>query len=624
MRVEASEEFRKQPISRFAFRLGIAAALLALIPALIGILSGAPDRPYLGIQYNTDDHMVYAAWMRQAMDGRLLFDNRFTTDTQPGLTIHLLFLVLGWFAKLVGIPLAWTIARSAFAVLFVVLLGKLLWRSKMSIFAAKAALTLSVISGGIGFLVWQNFGNIVHPDASQFAKDVALGRLPTDIWQPEGTTFPSMLTSALFMASLCLIIWILISVIDAKSSWKPVLGGGVACLLLMNIHSYDVLLIGFVLVAFLAGALAARQVNWQWIIRVFVMMLGALPAALWFGYVLQNDPVFQARADTPTYSPNFRQVIAAYLPVMLLTVYGLFRKSREKGHWNSLRVLAGSSLVIAIASGWVIASSHVDGYWMSLPVWLAVFGGGVAIVALFGLSTRDHESDPVTLLIFAWAIVGLIAPYFPALFERKLMMGLSIPWSILAALEIEKLGTKMERGTRNLATAFFLILLFATPLRWLFREIDFIRKDVSNTTMHPVFLSRDSANIVNYLTENKRDRTVVIAMPGINRPTENPDIYDRPAVADLNPILSGLAGVYTYAGHWSETPDYSNRRNELYESVYLMPDRARRMEFYRRIGANYVIDVSAAGLGNLPLVDISGDGEVVVDGSRFRLIRLNR
>mgnify|MGYP006184294005 CR=1 FL=1 len=42
-------------------------------------------------------------------------------------------------------------------------------------------------------------------------------------WQPEGFVFPSMLTTSLFMASLCLILVIFTSFLDARKSWKPVL-----------------------------------------------------------------------------------------------------------------------------------------------------------------------------------------------------------------------------------------------------------------------------------------------------------------------------------------------------------------------------------------------------------------
>ena len=102
------------------FALGVAIA--CVIPAILGhwIADG-----YLGYQYNTDDHMVYSAWMRQAMDGRFFFDNRFTLDAQPGLTVHVYFFVLGLIAKFLGIATTVTIARALLSGLFVWLAGGL-------------------------------------------------------------------------------------------------------------------------------------------------------------------------------------------------------------------------------------------------------------------------------------------------------------------------------------------------------------------------------------------------------------------------------------------------------------------------------------------------------------------
>src|SRR5690242_14703306 len=99
------KEKRDSSERSFVRILAIVAATIAALPTFANWLLRQSGTTYLGVQYNVDDHMVYAAWMRQAMDGRFLFDNRFTTDQQPGLTVHLYFLILGWIAKLLGIAL---------------------------------------------------------------------------------------------------------------------------------------------------------------------------------------------------------------------------------------------------------------------------------------------------------------------------------------------------------------------------------------------------------------------------------------------------------------------------------------------------------------------------------------
>src|ERR1700704_2470901 len=113
---------------KFVFGLALVAAILAVSPYIYGCLTAPPGTRYIGFQYNTDDHMVYAAWMRQAIEGRFLFDNRFAIDAQPGLTIHVYFWALGLLAKGTGIPLAAAIARFIFSGALVLLLYRLLRR----------------------------------------------------------------------------------------------------------------------------------------------------------------------------------------------------------------------------------------------------------------------------------------------------------------------------------------------------------------------------------------------------------------------------------------------------------------------------------------------------------------
>src|ERR1022692_4113879 len=97
------------PTQRFERTFLRATALTVVTVLLFAILLAYMLAPagtvFLGYPGNTDDHMVYAAWMRQAMAGHFLFDNRFATDAQPGLTIHVYFFLLGQLARVTGI--AW-------------------------------------------------------------------------------------------------------------------------------------------------------------------------------------------------------------------------------------------------------------------------------------------------------------------------------------------------------------------------------------------------------------------------------------------------------------------------------------------------------------------------------------
>lgn len=603
----------EQYLRRFAVQMAAVCAALSLLPYVFGLLGTPSGATYLGFQYNTDDHMVYAAWMRQAMDGQFLFDNRFTVDSQPGLTLHLLFLVMGWIAKIFGIALTCALAKAAFTYWFVILLGRLVEKLTTNVFTGRLAIGLALVGGSFGFLVWHDFGQALVRPESQWLSSLMLGRLPTDVWQPEGYVVPSLLTNALFMASLCLIMGIFLAVLRARDSKRAIVPGLICFGLLMNIHSYDVLLIGLVLVAFAAVSYFEKQFTAPWITRVAIMAVGAVPFALWFVYVLRNDPVFQARAATPTFAPNFRQVAAGYVLLIVPAFCGWLTRDQSK----RVRLSAVAAAAILVI-GFLVATGSPDGYWLSLPIWIVAYAATVAICVQL-----RHDS-PALNLVQCWALVGIVAPYFPALFQRKLAMGLSIPWGILAAIGIATVIQSRERNARNLVTFLVVIFFSATGLRWLFRERVLVQTNTSNTTVHPVYLNSDMAQILGYLNKVE-GRRVVIAMPGVPNPLNEPDRFATPYVPDLNPILSGMTGAYTYAGHWSETPDYLTRRNASLKIFLRSTPEGDRTTTLKEAQANFLVAPVPEAFPSLQaeLADLTKLGEVVVNGAQFRLIRLS-
>lgn len=608
-----SPEVRIARVRQFALLMAIILSVVAVFPSFVAYLGRPSGSSYLGVQYNTDDHMVYAAWMRQAMAGSLLFDNRFTTDFQPGLTFHAYFWLLGQVARVTGIVLAMAIARFAFTFLFVVALGRLLLKLDANVFVCKLALSFACLGGGLGFLMWQSFGVNASFPLSGIVQALTLGRLPIDVWQPEAFTFPSMLTNGLFMVSLCLILLLATAVIDAQEGWAPVPIGFFASMALMNIHSYDCLLVALVMAAFLVVTLAQRQASFAWVVRCLAMGAGAVLPALWFLHVLKSDPVFQARAATETFSPNFRAVMIGLLPALLLLAVG---SGLTAG--RSLRRIAGAVLlVVGLLAMFVAAQSHQEGYWMGPPPWAGAFCGAIIVAVLL------RSDNPTYNLFLAWAMVGLVAPYFPALFQRKLAMGLAVPLGVMAAYGLAAVMRMLDRAPRNMIAVLAILTLSGSSLRWFFREFGYIGENVSNTTVHPVYLSHDATRIMSYLSERDETRTVVVAMPGVPLPTENPDVFRSPYLPDLNPILSGLAGVYTYAGHWSETPNYAKRRNEAIRNVFMRSATdGRRAAFLSSIRADYLVAPRPEAFTEIPLADLTQLGEVVVQGTQFDLVKL--
>ncbi len=611
----------------FVVRLALISSVIALIPALVAWQSLPSGSFYLGSQFNTDDHMVYAAWIRQAMDGNLLFQNKFAVDTQPGLTVHLYFLVLGWVAKLfavlgpaTAIPLVVTIARIGFSYLFVILLGRLVARLEFSPFVAKLGMLLAVFGAGVGFVFWQPFGRLVGTQG-QWAAGLVDGRLPIDVWQPEAFVFPSMLTNSLFMVSLCLIVLVFESLVRAREDSSSVLPGALWMLLLMNIHSYDVLLVTLVFIGVGTTALVNKTLTKPWVVRSLLIGLGAVPAALWFLYVLKQDPVFQARAATLTYSPTFRQVLSGVFVTFGLAVTGLLAAKAGKRQTIGAATIALTALVLFVSS---TGYDPDKTYFLGLPQWLVAFAAALTGAALVSGNSIGRA------LVWNWAAISLVAPYFPQLFQRKLAMGLSIPWAFAGAIGFELIAARLTgdgkhphsedpRNARNLAAGLAIALVCATSVYWFQRESLLVRGNVSSTKVQPVFFSSDVLAIVKKLDEVP-GRKVVIARPGV--PSLDSD-FATPYLPDINPVLTGIAGCVTYAGHWSETPNYDERRTKA-EGLYRTDNPEVRREILRESGADYIVVPDPGVFNLLPTGDLSDIGETVYSGRQYDLIRVDK
>ncbi len=618
---------------RYSLIVGIVLALISVLPAIVAHSGGN----YLGHHYNTDDHMVYAAWMNQAAEGRFFFDNRFTTDDQPGLTVHLYFWLVGTFARFLGLFWAETLFRFALGVGLVVLLGRFVERLRLGETAARWVLAMTPLAGGLGFLVWHNFGQTITRPTATPVRQALMDRLPIDVWQPEVFVWPSMLTNHLFLVSLCLMLVFGLCVLAAREGhWRPIAGGALSLGVLMNIHSYDVLTLGLVGVGFLVATHRAGQLNGPWVGRVALMVLGVVPAALWFLYVLRNDPVFQARAATPTWTTNFRTVFFGLAPLILLVVgealhRGLRPTPSETGTVEDPasdpsigpRVvspgLIGGWLIGGLALMLIFAAGHTE---------FVAWAGPVGFLALFawalGSCWLTARPDPTYNFLSAWAWVGLVAPYFPAAFQRKLAAGLAIPWAILGGIALVALLRSQPPSTKRLVAGLASLILVASSIRWFGRNQQLLAQNVSNTTMHAAQIDPGVQAAIDFLRKQS-GKTVALAPPGVWNQQKEPDSFATPLVPDWNAVLSGMGLSYGYAAHWSETPEYPRRRGLLQE-IYYNPDRtpAERASAIQSTGADYMLILSPAAAQKLGAVDLSGFGPPRVQGQNYWLIQVTR
>lgn len=572
------------------------------LPYLYGWWNTPPGWTYLGVHTNFDDQAVYAGWIKQAQEGRFFFENRFTTDPQPRLTVHLYFWLLGQISALVGIPMAMHIGRVLFSVLFLFQLRKLINRFAPDEFSRNVIWAIATFGAGTGWFFWKRYGH----DA------------PVDVWQPEAFTFPSLMTNCLFPPSLWLIVLIWNSLLDARDSWKHVLIGAVGSFLLANIHTYDVLSLGLVALGFLINQLASGRMDREWFVRGLLIVSGALPSLGWLGYVVVNDPVFAQRAETPTFSPVFTRVLGGYGLLLGLSVMAWLVHGKRMGRFWLSAVCSGLFLLILL-SILVLQRNYTETeIWLGFAEWTALFLG-----CLF-LSALHAPASPAWGLCFSWVVVGISAIYFPALFQRKLIMGLQIPLGIGAGWFLAYLLGKLPTRLRNGFAVLCVLIVGLSSWKWLDREIQMARDNISNTAVHSIYLDQDVTAILKLLQRVAKPGEVILAAPGISVQTDTMEFLLL--VPDLNPVFTGWGGARTWASHWSETPMYVQRRILLWRTLFSMPLNATAiLRLLSHTGADYFcVPVSPeTSIVDIPAPELYQEfGVPLYQGKSFWLFRV--
>ncbi len=555
---------------------GAAAAVMALtcVPYLIVWWFAPSDGVFPWILFNSDDHGVYFAWMRQARDGHFLFRNLFTTEPQRGVYFHLYFLLLGWLSRVPGldIPLAYHLGRLFFGGLTLVLVYRLAAFATESVFARKCAFWTVALSGGFGWLIWTDKP---HPS------------FPVDVWQPEALTFPSLYTNGLFCVSLALMLGVVICLLLAeRHGAKWAIGAGLCGLALGNIHSYDVIHLTLVWVMYLGG---------RWVVdgrlpaKAFQMAViaavVAAPSVAYMAWLYLTEPVFKARADTATWSQ---------LPTGYVLGYGLLLPL----------ALFASRCLLSIAPGnrrgWIPAAAPEIAL-VIIATGLYLVPGGmlrplIALLPLVGwaltlreVRRREPGSDGNRttqkgsdygypgLLLVAWVLGGLAAAYLPFAFQRKMIMGTHLPLGILAGLAIAMIAERREKcsgGSRTAAAvaAGLVAVLSLSSVRYLIRDVVVAnRESTTSTGAHPVYWDTSDVHAWEWLGRHSSAGSALLTFPlrGV-----------------LAPAYSGRA---LYAGHWGETPDFTGKVRTAHDFYSGAMTSDERRQFLRENRLTHVL-----------------------------------
>ncbi|MFH1073646.1 MAG: hypothetical protein V1752_01020 [Candidatus Firestonebacteria bacterium] len=302
----------------FALVWALIIAAVTIVPYAIGRTYTPKDMVFTEFIASNYDQESYMSWMKQASDGKILFEDKYTTENQSGWFFHPFFLFCRKTAGLLHVNMitAYHGMRLIFGILMLVFIYYFSAYFIKDIKIRKYFLIFISISAGWGFLapnpvVWFNQYNIMS----------------LDMWITEASTFLIFLTKPLFAFALILILLIFLLMLEAFRTGKSkyVYFSGFLGVFLALTHPYDVFSVYAVLFVFLIAKKASLKEYLLFILFAVISVTGLIYQALLFTY----DPVFKEWSKTLTATPNPLSFIIGYGFAGIFALLYLFDKK-----WN--------------------------------------------------------------------------------------------------------------------------------------------------------------------------------------------------------------------------------------------------------------------------------------------------
>jgi hypothetical protein len=407
----------------------ILALAITSIPYALGAALATESRVFGGFVYAVEDCYSYLAKMRQGAEGAWLFHVAYTPEPHPGALFFPFHLLLGKLAALVPggdltARMVWVYhgARVACGLALLLVVYRFLAEFTERVAVRRLAWLMVTFGGGLGWLLVA----LRQPDW--------LGSVPLDFILPEGFTFLVLyafphiaLARALLLAGILFLLkaWHLPSPPHPTTKYgtrnteygtrnthhetritfhvsriqHSILLAGLSWLLMGLIVPFYVAVAWAVMgAAWLALAVRERRLPWREGLAAGGAALVSAPIVAYSAWVFSTDPVYATwAAQNRILSPH---------PLHYLAAYGV------------LLVLAG----VAVRSAW-----------------------------------REERSGWLAL---AWVGVVPVLVYLPFNLQRRLVEGVQVPLSLLAALGLARL--KWQGVRLRVVSGVFLVVLSLT------------------------------------------------------------------------------------------------------------------------------------------------------------------
>jgi hypothetical protein len=439
--------------ARFAVLWTSMVMMISAIPYAYMYYATPPGMKFIGWLAAPSDHNVYLAWMRQAMDGILFMEDKFTTEPHHRAFVLPLWLLLGKISSITGLGLilVYDIAR--------ILLGASLFLA-VYVFVSQfcrakalrnAAFILVTVSGGFGWILAL---------ISQFTgKPIAFSSV--DLIATEALTFRAIHYHAHFALSLLLMLGVFMVTFHSVRSGRmryAVVAGMLGFLLAFE-HPYDIITVWLTLALFLGFlVLKHKVIPWAWVKSFAITASISVVPFLYNLYYILTDPVFAGWSKGSIIpSPAPGNFVLGYGLVFLFALVGMCVCARRRRAEDVFLL------------SWVLSVA-------------------ILLYSPFRFQLRFVHGLHITLCILA-------------------AIGLSYLWRVLRSWRMARDSRPYRRWVRR--TVFSLVILATLPtnVATLANDMFFHR----HADPFPAHLPKEIVDAFGWLRENTQPREIVVS-----------------------------------------------------------------------------------------------------------------
>jgi len=491
---------------RMAIYIACLCLVLSCLPYLAGLVASSEEMQFGGVLLlHMEDVYTYLSAMHQGADGSWCYHILHTPEEHQSEHLKLFYLALGKLAHALHIPMvvAYQLTRIIAGICLIAAIYAFTGYFVKDARSRLIAFVLACVGGGLGWLL-----PLLKALGCRWADWP-----PIEFWLVEGFTFPTIL-----------------------------------------VFAHGALATAIMLVTFLAVLRYQHSGTRRGLLRILTLTIA-------LGFV------------QPLCLPILATTLCAYLAILSWSRWRAAHFWMKREEFVVTLLVGATSLVLAVYFLHPFLTNPAFRAWEtqsptpSPPPIQYIWGYGLIIpLAIVGAVRILQQKQEDQLFLIAWVLMGAILLYLPYLPQRRFAQGLIIPLACLAALGMERLCGKVERGWTAFACRLVIYLTVISSVAFVV-----LHTKICLSKAEPVFHPKEELQAIAWLAENSTSTETVLTGPR------------------KGAFIPAAIGHRVFWGHWSETLHLERKRGEIAEFFNHETPDEWRCRFLQRYDIRYLL-----------------------------------